>query len=209
LSGLSEEYIKKLYIFIVSDTTEDVIHGLYLLDTLEKSIKDINDVLQINQTPIDITSLTRSLKRYIHCHYIKIWYVCKLVEYQVSWAVNISSLNLQGHLLDSIPDSIELLTNLTTLNLWRNQLTTLPESIVNLSKITNLNLYGNELTTLPESIGNLTLLTYLHLSYNQLTTLPESIENQIHLELLNLHNNPITDEVKRRLTKTFGDKVQF
>ena len=84
-------------------------------------------------------------------------------------------------------------------------MTTLPVSIGN---ITELYLNGNQLTTLPDSIGNLTHLTELYLSGNQLTTLPESIENLTNITEY-LRGNLLTDEEIVRLTRIFGDKIEF
>jgi len=75
--------------------------------------------------------------------------------------------------------------------------------------LTYLYLSCYQLIKVPESIGNFINLTMLYLYDNQLTTLPESVGNLTNLTELNLNDNQLTDEEKTRLTKIFGNKVQF
>ncbi|KOR30146.1 hypothetical protein TI04_06910 [Achromatium sp. WMS2] len=63
--------------------------------------------------------------------------------------------------------------NLTTLDLEGNQLSTLPPEIGQLHNLTELDLTNNQLRTLPPEIGQLQNLTELDLSNNQLTEFPQ------------------------------------
>ena len=62
-----------------------------------------------------------------------------------------------------MPESLGDLTALTTSNLNGNQLTSVPESLGNLTALTS-RLSGNQLAAVPESLGNLTAPHQLDLS---------------------------------------------
>ncbi|MEQ4303143.1 Imm1 family immunity protein [Plantactinospora sp. B6F1] len=103
-----------------------------------------------------------------------------------------SSLDLSGHSLGTLPESLAELTGLTRLILVDNQLSALPEWLGNLTALTELGLGNNQLTVLPESLGNLTGLTWLGLSGNRLSTLPESLGNLTALTWLDLSGNRLS-----------------
>ena len=109
--------------------------------------------------------------------------------------VEVKTLSLVGNKLETIPDSICLLTSLHTLRvliLNDNQLTTLPDSISALTNLRRLYLNVNSLTTLPDSISLLTSLRELNLNENNISTLPDSISFLTNLETLSLSENMLT-----------------
>lgn len=104
----------------------------------------------------------------------------------------LTNLDVSSNQLNSLPKSIDTLSRLTRLDISSNQLTSLPESIDALSRLTKLNIYSNQLTSFPESIGKLSQLTELDVSSNQLTSLPESIYTLSRLTKLNVSGNQLT-----------------
>jgi Leucine-rich repeat (LRR) protein len=104
--------------------------------------------------------------------------------------------NLRGHRLTSIPDSVLQNNRITHLNLGTksNELVLYPP----LSNIKDTN--TNELTNLPEQIGSLTNLKTLILNSNKLSSLPISITKLKNLEVLDLAANEqlsIIDELDK------------
>ena len=105
---------------------------------------------------------------------------------------NISTLNLSGNGLRTIPESIGNLTQLTILRLDDNQLTTIPDSIGNLTQLEYLNLFDNPLSdenAIPGSMANLQRLDTLQLGSSGLAYLPTPITNLTNLTYLGLSNN--------------------
>src|ERR1700722_5509710 len=76
----------------------------------------------------------------------------------------VTTVDLSGLGLNTLPAEIGSLTALQQLNLFNNQLTTLPAEIGSLTALQKLDLYDNQLTTLPAEIGSLTALQQLYLS---------------------------------------------
>jgi Leucine-rich repeat (LRR) protein len=103
-----------------------------------------------------------------------------------------SSLNLNGCVLDSLPQSLRSLTTLTRLDVNGSRLTVLPDWLGGLTGLTSLGLSRNRLTTLPDWLGNLTGLTELFVGGNQLSGLPESLGNLTALRRLDLSGNRLT-----------------
>lgn len=103
-----------------------------------------------------------------------------------------SSLNLNGCVLDSLPESVRSLTTLTQLDVNGSRLTVLPDWLGGLTGLTSLGLSRNRLTTLPDWLGNLTGLTELFAGGNQLSGLPESLGNLTALRRLDLSGNRLT-----------------
>jgi len=124
----------------------------------------------------------------------------------LEYAINLTTLNLSGNQLTSIPESFGNLTNLTELSIYNNPLTNLPESFGNLTNLTGLLIYRNPLTTIPESFGNLTNLTGLYIEGTQLTSLPESLGNLTNLTELYILTTPLTSlpESLGNLTNLMG-----
>lgn len=105
---------------------------------------------------------------------------------------DMTSLDLSGRKLTSLPAEVTRLTNLTDLNLRGNQLTSVPAEIMGLASLTSLNLSSNQLTSLPAEITRLTNLNSLYLSFNQLTRLPAEVTRLTNLTLLDLSLNQLT-----------------
>ena len=103
-----------------------------------------------------------------------------------------SSLNLNGCVLDSLPESLRSLTTLTQLDVNGSRLTVLPDWLGGLTGLTSLGLSRNRLAALPDWLGNLTGLTELFVGGNQLSGLPESLGNLTALRRLDLSGNRFT-----------------
>jgi hypothetical protein len=103
-----------------------------------------------------------------------------------------SSLNLNGCVLDSLPESLRSLTTLTQLDVNGSRLTVLPEWLGGLTGLSSLGLSRNRLAALPDWLGNLTGLTELFVGGNQLPGLPESLGNLTALRRLDLSGNRLT-----------------
>jgi Leucine-rich repeat (LRR) protein len=101
-------------------------------------------------------------------------------------------LNLSRNQITSIPDAIGQLSQLSYLYLYDNQITSIPKVIGQLSQLSNLYLYDNQITSIPEAIGKLSQLSYLHLHDNQITSIPDAIGKLSQLACLSLSNNQIT-----------------
>jgi Leucine-rich repeat (LRR) protein len=103
-----------------------------------------------------------------------------------------SSLNLNGCVLDSLPESLRSLTTLTQLDVNGSRLTVLPEWLGGLTGLTSLGLSRNRLAALPDWLGDLTGLTQLFVGGNQLSGLPQSLGNLTALRRLDLSGNRLT-----------------
>jgi Leucine-rich repeat (LRR) protein len=103
-----------------------------------------------------------------------------------------SSLNLNGCVLDSLPESLRSLTTLTQLDVNGSRLTVLPEWLGGLTGLTSLGLSRNRLAALPDWLGDLTGLTELFVGGNQLSGLPQSLGNLTALRRLDLSGNRLT-----------------
>jgi hypothetical protein len=103
-----------------------------------------------------------------------------------------SSLNLNGCVLDSLPESLRSLTTLTQLDVNGSRLTVLPEWLGGLTGLTSLGLSRNRLAALPDWLGDLTGLTELFVGGNQLSGLPQSLGNLTALRRLGLSGNRLT-----------------
>jgi Leucine-rich repeat (LRR) protein len=99
-----------------------------------------------------------------------------------------TSLSLIGQGLTVLPD-LSLCTALTSLDVGGNQLTSLPAEIGRLEKLQTLSLYNNKLTSLPAEIGQLVNLQRFNLLGNQLTTLPAEFGHLVSLQLLTIGDN--------------------
>ncbi|MCX6593616.1 MAG: leucine-rich repeat domain-containing protein [Acidobacteria bacterium] len=71
----------------------------------------------------------------------------------------LTSLDLRGNRITTIPDSVAKLSHLTELYLTRNQLATIPDSLAQLSQLRTLDLSGNQLTTIPDFLAQLTRIS--------------------------------------------------
>jgi Leucine rich repeat len=103
-----------------------------------------------------------------------------------------------GNELESLPDSVALLTDVTYIDLGFNKLKTLPESIAALTKMRALLLSHNELVTLPAWIGSLNLLSELLICENRFQRFPILSDTA----LPNLGNVTIDDCYVKKLRKS-------
>jgi internalin A len=103
----------------------------------------------------------------------------------------LKSLDASGNRLTTLPEGIGNLTGLQSLVLFRNRLTVLPEGIGNLTALQSIDLFRNQLMVLPEGIGKLTALQSLYVSRNKLTVLPDWVGNLTRLRILDVSHNKL------------------
>jgi len=102
----------------------------------------------------------------------------------------LKNLNINGALLESLPDSIGKLKNLEQLSIDNCLLKELPNGVWQLPALEHLWLSHNQLTHIPDDI-NLPVLKNIHLDNNQLKTLPEALAKLPKLKTINLTGNPL------------------
>ena len=102
---------------------------------------------------------------------------------------DIIRLDLSGHAIKELPQSIGILSNLIALNLANNKLSALPDSFANLTKLTTLDLRRNNISELPEWFYALELRS-LNLSSNAIADASNLFCMQ-NLRVLDLSNNMI------------------
>lgn len=90
---------------------------------------------------------------------------------------NITGINIRLRNKE-LPTEIFDFQNLTSLNLGGNRLTTVPESITRLQNLTSLDLRDNQLTAVPESITDIEGLFSLHLESNPLVNPPPAVADK-------------------------------
>merc|ERR1712035_261850 len=66
---------------------------------------------------------------------------------------NVTSINLAGNRLTTIPEGVKEWKNLQTIYFSGNQLTTLPEGVKEWKNLQTINFCGNHLTMLPEGVN--------------------------------------------------------
>ncbi|MBU1995507.1 GNAT family N-acetyltransferase [bacterium] len=108
---------------------------------------------------------------------------------EVTQASEITRLDLSGHSIKELPESIGVLSQLLVLNLSNNQLTFLPESMKKLQKLSNLDLRRNKFEVLPDVLTLLPLRS-INLSGNKITTLPP-LSAFAELRVLDMSSNLI------------------
>ncbi|MFW9822086.1 MAG: hypothetical protein ACFFE4_04080 [Candidatus Thorarchaeota archaeon] len=84
-------------------------------------------------------------------------------------------LNLSGYGLNSIPDSIKILSSLKYLNLSFNKLENLPDSVSLLPNLRYLNISHNNFKEIPESVALFSRLKYFNVSFNPLKRISKSL----------------------------------
>ena len=114
----------------------------------------------------------------------------KVIDESVTSPEMIKRLDLSGHHLDTLPESIGELTELIALNLSNNMLVALPKSMENLTKLTNLDLRRNHFGKLPSVLPSLPLRS-LNMSGNMLDDL-SGLQRCKELRVLDLSVNAIT-----------------
>lgn len=107
----------------------------------------------------------------------------------LQYCVNITSLNLSGNKLTTLPGAFSGLTNLQTLVLDSNKFTSMPDVVFAMSKLTSLSIADSQISKVPDGIKSLTALTYLNLSGNNIDTISTSIGKCTSLINLDLSGN--------------------
>lgn len=107
--------------------------------------------------------------------------------------LNLTSLDLSGLKLQTIPRQVFTLKQLKQLIIRHNQLSEIPKEIVYLPNLLYLDISHNQLTHLPFQMKDLALFKHFNASYNQLREVPYEIQEMVQLEHLDLsHNQLIT-----------------
>ncbi|XP_051564298.1 leucine-rich repeat and calponin homology domain-containing protein 1 isoform X7 [Myxocyprinus asiaticus] len=99
-------------------------------------------------------------------------------------------LNASNNKLNTLPESIGLLTNLMELDVSCNEITALPRHIGRLKALRELNVHRNLLCVLPEDLADLPLVKF-DFSCNKVSTIPVCYRKMTHLQSLQLENNPL------------------
>lgn len=89
----------------------------------------------------------------------------------------LTDLNLNDNLLESLPAEIGNLQSLVSLSLRNNKLKQVPPELGRLNRLENLDLALNLLTELPKELGGLVGLDRLNLDENYLTALPKTFSS--------------------------------
>ena len=216
MSNISPIHKSKLQVLLQNKDLSSVLQGLELLTALSENEMDIYDVFDFTRIPQRVIEVEKHLFKYPNKRHIKIWILGILAEYQSTWVLNISFLDLKSHRLSTLPDSFGYLTNLKELDISRNYLSSIPYALSCLTRLeilnfeqnklsattyieldqvfqslqnTNLyklNLSRNRLTCIPTSIRFLSKLEILDLSYNRLSFLPQSIGTLTNVKKINL-----------------------
>ncbi len=108
----------------------------------------------------------------------------------LQYCKNITSLNLSGNSLSTLPAGMGNLTALETLYLSDNAFTTLPAGLFAMTNLSTLRLDGNPLTEVPAGITALTKLKDLWLNGCALTAFPSALLG-MGLKSLDLSENQI------------------
>jgi leucine-rich repeat protein SHOC2 len=108
----------------------------------------------------------------------------------------LKSLSIQKVVLDTLPNTITLLSELTELKLDSCSLNVLPHfwgeykgKVVGFEKLESLSVSGNNLSSVPPTLWYCRKLRVLDLSDNKLTALPDDVCRLAALEILDLRGN--------------------
>lgn len=103
----------------------------------------------------------------------------------------VTSLNLSGNDLSSLPATLAKCSQLTRLDLSRNRFSTIPPAVLELVSLRFLAFDSNLLADLPRGLFRLTQLTELRLANNQIVTLTEDFGQLIQLSRCDVSCNKI------------------
>jgi signal transduction histidine kinase len=118
----------------------------------------------------------------------------------IKYLSRLTSLDLSGNPLHSIPSEIKRLINLEKLILANCELNKISFTDLSyLKKLKKLDISGNKIETIPDQIGRLVGLTELSLSATGINALSDSISRLKQLKILNISKN--------RLNNTSFDKL--
>ena len=121
--------------------------------------------------------------------------------------LEVTSLNLSGQNLRSIPEKVFQMVNMVRLTIARNSITTIPAEIGQLEHLIHLDASYNQIDKLPFTLKFLQRLNVLSLENNAI----EYLSNEVilpSLEVLNLAQNPLyeyTEEIKNLKVHTLLD----
>ncbi len=104
---------------------------------------------------------------------------------------NLEYLDLEGNVIESLPEDIGKLNSLTELYLVRNQLSALPKNFATLKKLRILGVSGNKFKMVPGEILQIEKLETLDISSNSLNDLPAELGKMKFLKVLSLQRNLI------------------
>lgn len=116
---------------------------------------------------------------------------------------NLTFIDLQGNLLESIPDSFSLLKSLRYLNLSSNNIEDFPDAICKIVSLVDFDISFNKIADLPDEIGQLVNLEKLAISNSYLSKrLPVTFVNLVSLKELDLRYNKLQNiDLLSRLPK--------
>src|SRR5581483_7034935 len=104
-----------------------------------------------------------------------------------------TELDLEGHELTAVPESIRHHMGLERLGLRANRIASVPEWIGDLVSLRHLSLALNGLETVPESLWRLTGLESLKLSDKRLSRISDSLGRLAHLRMLDVGDNQLAE----------------
>jgi Leucine-rich repeat (LRR) protein len=113
---------------------------------------------------------------------------CLVKEYIVPFK-NYWFLNMSGHKLNVLPESVWRLEQIERLDYMEGFLKEIPKEISCLTSLHTLYSSYNRISHVPKELGNLHKLQNLWLNDNKLTDLPQELSRLSELELLSLDNN--------------------
>lgn len=134
--------------------------------------------------PVDMSEWAKVTEFHMKCCTI-------IVSPETRFPSNLTTLELYGCILRTIPSGVGSLKQLEELNLRENVLQGLPTEIGGLTRLKRLFLSWNELDSIPTEIGRLSQLEHLCLYDNRCTGLPSEFGNLQNLQKCNLGRNPI------------------
>jgi small GTP-binding protein len=105
---------------------------------------------------------------------------------------NLQTLELSRNKISVIPDAITQLFNLQKLYLRENQISVIPDEIIHLSNLKELSLAANQISVIPDAITQLSELQSLFLWDNQIRIIPNEIAKLSKLQELYLAGNQIS-----------------
>jgi len=113
----------------------------------------------------------------------------KAIADEITDPSQVKRLDLSNRALETLPDSLGLLTELIALNLGHNRLQALPASVAAMTRLGNVDLRRNLFLSVPEALGNLPIRS-LNLSGNRIADAGGLFRFK-HLRVLDLSGNAL------------------